>query len=184
MKDRIVQVEQGLLRGMFGSDPRVKVFRGVPYAKPPVGNLRWHSPVEAEPWEGILNCYEYGQISIQSVPGGDPNEFWTRELHPCGPEFKMGEDCLYLNIYTPAKTGEEKLPVFCYIHGGGYQGGYAFEQEFDWEHLAARGVVVVGITYRLGLFGFLAHPELSAEAPDAPKGNYGVEDQCFALKWV
>ncbi|MBQ6679613.1 MAG: carboxylesterase family protein [Lachnospiraceae bacterium] len=184
MKDRIVQVEQGLLRGMFGSDPRVKVFRGVPYAKPPVGDLRWHSPVEAEPWEGIRNCYEYGQISIQSVPGGDPNEFWTRELHPCGPEFKMGEDCLYLNIYTPAKTGEEKLPVFCYIHGGGYQGGYAFEQEFDWEHLAARGVVVVGITYRLGLFGFLAHPELSAEAPDAPKGNYGVEDQCFALKWV
>ena len=72
MKDRIVQVEQGLLRGMFGSDPRVKVFRGVPYAKPPVGDLRWHSPVEAEPWEGILNCYEYGQISIQSVPGGDP----------------------------------------------------------------------------------------------------------------
>ena len=184
MKDRIVRVEQGLLQGMFGSDPRIKVFRGVPYASPPVGEKRWRSPSPAESWEGIRPSYEYGPISLQGTPGADPNDFWTRELHPAGPEFKMSEDCLYLNIYTPAKTGEEKYPVFCYIHGGGYQGGYPFEQEFDWEHIAAKGIVVVGITYRLGVFGFLAHPLLSAESPAAPKGNYGVEDQLFALKWV
>jgi len=184
MKDRVVKVQQGYLRGIFGADPRVKVFRGVPYAKPPVGDLRWRSPQPAESWEGVRDCSQYGPIAMQDVPGGDPKDFWTRELHPCGPEYPMSEDCLYLNVYTPAKTGDEALPVLFYIHGGGLQGGYPYEQEFDWEHIAARGLVVVTPQYRLGMFGFLTHPEISAEDPDGPKGNYGLQDQTAALRWV
>ncbi len=184
MKDRIVRTEQGKVRGIFGSDPRVKVFRGIPYAKPPIGDLRWKSPVPCEAWEGIRDCSTYGPIAMQDVPGSDPNDFWTRELHPCGPEFEMSEDCLYLNVYTPSRTGDEGLPVFVYIHGGGLQGGYPFEQEFDWEHIAARGIVVVTMAYRLGIFGFFTHPDLSRENPDGPKGNYGLQDQTLALHWV
>ena len=184
MKDRIVKVEEGLLQGSFGWDPRVKVFKGVPYAAPPVGELRFRVPQPVTPWEGVRDAREYGPMSVQAAPGENPEDFWSRELHPAGPEFPMSEDCLYLNIFTPAKTGEEKYPVFCYIHGGGYQGGYPHEQEFDWERVAANGVVVAAITYRLGVLGFLAHPELSAEHPDEPKGNYGVMDQLAALKWI
>ena len=184
MKNRIVKVEEGYLQGTFGWDPRVKVFKGVPYAAPPVGALRWRAPQPMTPWEGIRDAREYGPMSVQEVPGGNPDDFWSRELHPAGPEFQMSEDCLYLNIFTPAKTGDEKLPVFCYIHGGGYRGGYPYEQEFDWERFAAKGVVVAAITYRLGVMGFFCHPELSAEHPDEPKGNYGLQDQLAALKWV
>lgn len=96
----------------------------------------------------------------------------------------MSEDCLYLNVFTPAKCADEKLPVLFYIHGGGYQGGYPYEVEFDWEHMARKGIVVVAVTYRLGVFGFMAHPELSAESLDSPKGNYGIEDQLCALGWT
>jgi len=181
---RIVRVEEGVLRGLFGYDPRITVFKGVPYAAPPIGKNRWRSPQPVEHWEGVRECYEYGPMSVQSVPGADPNEFWTRELHPCGPEFDMEEDCLYVNIFSPAKTPDEKLPVFFYIHGGGYRGGYPFEQEFDWERFAAKGVVVVTVAYRLGVMGFFAHPELSAENPDAPKGNFGIEDQFAAIRWT
>ena len=184
MKDRIVKVEEGYLQGTFGWDPRVKVFKGVPYAAPPVGELRWRAPQPMTPWEGVRDAREYGPMAVQEVPGGNPDDFWGRELHPAGPEFKMSEDCLYVNIFTPAKTGDEKFPVFCYIHGGGYRGGYPYEQEFDWERVAANGVVVAAITYRLGVIGFLAHPELSAEHPDEPKGNYGLQDQLAALKWI
>ena len=184
MKDRRVCIESGLLQGIFGYDPRITVFKGVPYAKPPVGELRWRAPQPVEPWEGVRMACEYGPMSVQDVPGLDPNEFWTKELHPAGPEFEMSEDCLYLNVFTPAKKGNEKLPVLVYIHGGGLMGGYPYEIEFDWEHMARKGIVVVTVAYRLGLLGFFSHPELSEEAPDDPKGAYGYLDQLAAIQWT
>ncbi len=184
MIKRRVTIESGELQGIFGYDPRITVFKGVPYAKPPVGELRWRAPQPVEPWEGVRLAAEYGPMSVQNVPGLDPNEFWTKELHPAGPEFEMSEDCLYLNIFTPAKNDDEKLPVLFYIHGGGYQGGYPYEIEFDWEHMARKGIVVVTVQYRLGLLGFLAHPMLSAEHPEEPKGNYGLLDQAAAIAWT
>jgi len=179
-----VKIDSGELQGIFGYDPRITVFKGVPYAKPPVGELRWRAPQPVEPWEGVRVCSEYGPISMQKVPGGDPNEFWTKELHPAGPEFEMGEDCLYLNVFTPARNGDEKLPVLVYIHGGGLTGGYPYEIEFDWEHMARKGIVVVTVAYRLGMLGFLSHPWLSAESPDDPVGCYGYLDQLEAIKWT
>lgn len=179
-----VHVESGILQGIHGWDPRVAVFRGVPYAAPPVGELRWRAPVPPKAWEGVRKADQYGPIACQPVPGSNPQEFWTKEIHPTGTEFEMSEDCLYLNVYTTARTGEEKLPVLIYIHGGGFKGGYPYEVEFDWEHMAKKGIVVVSIAYRLGVLGFLAHPWLSAEAPEEPKGNYGTMDQLAALRWV
>ena len=184
MENLQVTVESGKLQGVHGWDPRVAVFRGIPYAAPPIGELRWRTPLPAVPWEGVRKADQYGPIACQPVPGSNPEEFWTREIHPTGMEFEMSEDCLYLNVYTTARTGEEKLPVLIYIHGGGFKGGYPYEVEFDWEHMAKKGIVVVSIAYRLGVLGFLAHPWLSAEAPEDPKGNYGTLDQLAALKWV
>lgn len=184
MKDLQVTIETGKLQGIHGWDPRVAVFKGIPYAAAPVGKLRWKSPQPAEKWEGVRMADRYAPIAMQGVPGSNPDEFWTHEMHPTGPEFAMSEDCLYLNVYTPARTGEEKLPVLMYIHGGGFRGGYPFEIEFDWEHMALKGIVVVSISYRLGVLGYLVHPWLTEEAPDAPKGNYGIEDQLAALKWI
>lgn len=184
MKERMVEIESGALQGIFGYDPRITVFKGVPYAAPPVGKLRWRAPQPAEKWEGVRPAAEYGPMAMQSTPGLDPNDFWTKELHPAGPEFRRSEDCLYLNVFTPAKRGNEKLPVLVYIHGGGLTGGYPYEIEFDWEHMARKGIVVVAIAYRLGVFGFLSHPWLQEEHPEEPMGCYGHLDQLAALQWV
>ena len=184
MEKRRVTVESGELQGCFGYDPRITVFKGIPYAAPPIGDLRWRAPQPVEKWDGVRIADNYGPMSIQDVPGLDPKEFWTKELHPSGPEFEMSEDCLYLNVFTPAKIGNEKLPVLVYIHGGGLMGGYPYEIEFDWEHVARKGIVVVAVAYRLGVLGFLSHPWLSAEHPDEPKGNYGYLDQLAAIKWT
>ena len=184
MKERMVEVESGRLQGIFGYDPRITVFKGVPYAAPPVGKLRWRAPQPVEKWEGVRLCAEYGPMAMQDTPGADPDDFWTKELHPAGPEFSMSEDCLYLNVFTPAKTGDEHLPVLVYIHGGGLMGGYPYEIEFDWEHMARKGIVVVAIAYRLGVFGFLSHPWIMEENPDEPVGCYGHLDQMAAIQWV
>jgi len=182
---RTVQTESGWIKGLVGKDPRVTVFRGVPYAKPPVGELRWKAPQKAEPWEGVRNCYEYGPMPMMRFHPGLDDAFYTKELHPTSAEYDMSEDCLYLNIFSPAETTQDNLPVFCYIHGGGLQDGYNYEVEFDGERLARRGVIVVMVSYRLGLFGFLAHPELTAETPDGEVvSNFGLQDQSFALHWV
>ncbi|MCR4588543.1 MAG: carboxylesterase family protein [Lachnospiraceae bacterium] len=184
MENFIVKTENGLVQGVHGYDPRVVAFKGIPYAAPPVGKLRWRVPQPCENWEGIRMADKYPAVAGQEQPGIDPNSFWTKEMHPAGTELKVSEDCLYLNVFTPARKADEKLPVLFYIHGGGYRGGYPHEVEFDWEHMAAKGVVVVAIAYRLGILGFLANPMLSAEAPEEAKGNYGLMDQLAALKWV
>jgi len=182
---RQVKVKNGELKGLVGKDPRITVFRGVPYAQPPVGDLRWKAPVPAQDWEGVKKCYEYGDMPMMRVHPGTDDSFYKRELHPTSAEYGMSEDCLYLNIFSPAETVDDNLPVFCYIHGGGLQDGYNYEVEFDGERVARRGVIVVMISYRLGVFGFLAHPEITAETKeDEVISNFGMQDQSLALHWV
>jgi para-nitrobenzyl esterase len=181
---RRAKTESGIVEGIACGDPRVTIFKGVPYAAPPVGELRWKSPQDAPKWEGIRRADVFPSMAFQTQPGSDINEFWTRELNPCATEYPMSEDCLYLNIWTPAKTEADNLPVYLWIHGGGLQTGYPYEMEFDGERVARRDVIFISVGYRLNVFGFLAHPELTAENPGGCHGNYGLEDIVFALGWI
>jgi para-nitrobenzyl esterase len=170
-----VRVEQGLLAGIAGTAPEVRVFKGVPFAAAPVRDLRWRPPQPAPKWTGTRNAADFSAICMQKRPnaagiGAEPRP--------------MGEDCLYLNIYTAAKTASDKLPVMVWIHGGALTAGAASVGAYDGEQLARKGVVVVTINYRLGVFGFFAHPELSKESERAASGNYGLLDQIAALQWV
>lgn len=179
---RKVKTENGWVQGIPAADPRITSFKGVPYAKPPVGDLRWRAPQKADDWEGVLPCKEFAPISMQTPPGLDPNNIYTKEWN-VDPEIPMSEDCLYLNIWTPARTGNENFPVFVWYFGGGLMEGNTAEMEFDGERIARRGIVVVTVNYRVNTFGFLCHPEITAEAPDAP-ANFGLLDQQFATRWV
>ena len=171
----------GRVRGIASADPRVTVFRGIPFAAPPVGENRWRAPQPCAPWEGVLDASRFGPISVQDTPGLG-TDIYCREWH-VDPDIPMGEDCLYLNIWTPAKRADEKLPVFVWYFGGALQWGYPSEMEFDGERLARRGIVVVSVNYRLNVFGFLTHPEISREAPKAP-ANFGLLDQQAGLRWT
>ena len=175
------RVENGLLRGIPGADPRVMVYRGVPFAAPPVGENRWRAPQPAKDWEGVRDCARFAPISMQVKPGSQRN-IYEREWNP-DQEIEMDEDCLYLNVWTPAKTADEKLPVFVWFFGGGLQEGNTTEMEFNGEFIARHGIVVVSVNYRLNVFGFLAHPEITKEAPDFPC-NFGNLDQRYGLLWV
>jgi len=179
---RIVKTENGLVQGIPAADPRITAFKGIPFAAPPVGNLRWRAPRPARDWEGVFKACEFAPISMQLKPGLDPNNIYAREWN-IDPEIPMSEDCLYLNVWTPAKSADEKLPVFVWYFGGGLQVGNTAEMEFDGERIARRGIVVVTVNYRVNVFGFLAHPELTAEAPEAPT-NFGHLDQQFGTRWV
>jgi para-nitrobenzyl esterase len=153
----------------------VHIFRGIPFAQPPVGDLRWKPPVPAEGWKGVRQAVTFGSRCTQHPVFGDMN-------FPNG----MSEDCLYLNVWTPAGTGksEAALPVLLYFYGGGFVAGDSSEPRYDGESLAKRGIVFVSANYRLGLFGFLAHPDLTKESPHHASGNYGLLDQAAALQWV
>jgi len=179
---RVVKVENGLVQGLPAADPRITSFKGIPFAAPPVGDLRWRAPQPAKNWDGVLKAYEFAPISMQAKPGLDPDNIYSREWN-VDPEIPMSEDCLYLNVWTPAKSAGEKLPVFVWYFGGGLQVGNTAEMEFDGERIARRGIVVVTVNYRVNVFGFLAHPELTREAPDAP-ANFGHLDQQFGTRWV
>jgi para-nitrobenzyl esterase len=170
MASAAVKVEQGLLEGKVEDD--LTVYRGIPYAAPPVGNLRWRAPKPAVNWTGVRQADKYAPYCMQKF-FGPPYERST-----------MSEDCLYLNVWTPAKTPKEKIPVLVWIHGGGFAAGANSEPLFDGDVLAKKGVVLVNIDYRLGILGFLAHPELSAESPNHVSGNYGLLDMIAALKWI
>lgn len=177
---REVNVEGGRIRGIMGNNPIYTVFKGIPYAAPPVGALRWKAPQPVIAWEGTKVCYEYGPIAEQTIRYGE--DLYGREFFQNIDT--RGEDCLYLNVWTPAKSKDEKLPVLFWIHGGGYFGGAGTEPEFDGEAYCRRGVILVTINYRLGAIGFLAHPELSDENEHGVSGNYGTLDQIAAFHWV
>ncbi|HVO74671.1 MAG TPA: carboxylesterase family protein [Ignavibacteriaceae bacterium] len=161
-----VKVEQGLLQGT--SENGLSVYRGIPFAAPPVGELRWRAPQPPANWEGVRQAFNF-------APG--PIQGWA-------PPAGKSEDCLYLNIWTPAKTANEKIPVLVWIYGGGFNGGSTSEFMYTGEKLAKKGVVLVSIAYRVGQLGFLAHPELSAENPNHVSGNYGLLDMIAGLKWI
>lgn len=181
---RQVKVEEGIVQGLPAADPRITAFKGIPFAAPPVGKLRWAPPQPAAKWEGVRECYKFSAVPVQ--PGATPtppdDDLYGKEW--CvDTELEYNEDCLYLNVWTPARRADEKLPVYFWIFGGGWQVGNASEMEFDGERIARRGIVVVTINYRVNLFGFTCHKEITAEYPDAP-ANFGLQDQQFALKWV
>ena len=170
-----VTVTGGSIEGTTGTDPAVRVFRGVPYAAPPVGALRWRSPQPVVPWTGVRRAEAWGTRCMQAPMFGMP--FVSREK-------EMGEDCLYLNVWSAARSAGEKRPVLIVLHGGGFAAGSSSEARTDGEWFARQGIVVVAPNYRLGVFGFLAHPELSGESKGKGSGNYGLLDQVAALEWV
>ena len=176
------RVENGVVRGLPAADPRITSFKGIPFAAPPVGENRWRAPQPAQDWDGVLEAYDFAPAAMQVRQKPDVNNIYSREWH-VDPNLRMDEDCLYLNIWTPARSPDEKLPVYVWYFGGGLQVGYPSEMEFDGERIARRGVVVVTINYRLNVFGFLCHPEITAESPEAP-ANFGHLDQKAATEWV
>lgn len=169
----VVEAPAGAVRGE--SLDGVDVFRGIPYAEPPVGHMRWRAPVAAARWEGVRDATRFGPACHQ--PPSRPGSIYA----PPRP-FTMSEDCLSLNVWTPA--GAAGAPVFVWIHGGSLTGGSGSEDMYDGARMAGEGVVAVTINYRLGVLGYLAHPELSAESPDGVSGNYGLLDQIEALRWI
>lgn len=179
---KVVKTENGLVRGIPAADPRVISFKGIPFAAPPTGDLRWRAPQPAADWDGVRDCLEFAPISMQSIPGLDETNIYTREWN-VDPSIPMNEDCLYLNVWTPAVSTEDKLPVYVWYFGGGLQWGNPAEMEFDGERLARRGIVVVTVNYRLNVFGFLTHPQLWEENPEAP-ANFGNLDQQYGLFWT
>ena len=160
-------VETGDVEGIL--DGNVAVYKAIPFAAAPVGDLRWKAPQPAQPWEGVLKAED-----VAKWPPQPEKSYVTYD--------KMSEDCLYLSVVTPAKTVNDGLPVMVYIHGGGFQTEH-YGGEL-WQSLARRGVITVSIEYRAGALGFLAHTELAKESPDGHSGNYGILDQIFALQWI
>ena len=171
--DLQVRIDSGILEGLDGSRPGVRVFEGIPFAAPPVGDLRWREPRPVAPWDGVRKATEFGPRAMQ---GAIFSDMIFRDTGP-------SEDCLYLNVWTPAASAQDRLPVMVWIYGGGLQAGSTSEPRQDGGDLTRKGVVVVSMNYRLGVFGFLAHPELSRESGHG-SGNYGLMDQVAALKWV
>ena len=168
----VVKAPAGAVRGV--TQDGLEVFKGIPYAAPPVGPLRWKPPAAPASWSGVRDALDFGPSCLQPKPR--PGSIYASPLKA------FSEDCLSLNVWTPAKAA--KAPVLVWIHGGSLIGGSSAEGLYDGAALARRGVVVVSINYRLGVLGYLAHPELSAESPDHVSGNYGLLDQIAALKWV
>ncbi len=174
-----VNTKAGILEGIRHDE--YTVFLGIPYAKPPVGALRWCPPQPAESWEGVRKAVHFPTRSMQEVHE-DP--FYDKEFYDeASYQTPVSEDSLYLNVWTPAKAADEKLPVAFWIHGGAFMGGFGHEKEFDGAAFCRRGVILVTINYRLGAMGFLAHPWLSKEQGGV-SGNYGILDQIAALRWV
>jgi para-nitrobenzyl esterase len=161
-----VKVEEGILQGT--SEDGLTVYRGIPFAAPPVGDLRWRAPQPAAKWEGVRQATKFGPSPIQGS-GSGPH---------------MSEDCLYLNVWTPAKSASDAIPVFVWIYGGGFNFGSTSDPMYNGANLAKKGVVLVGIAYRVGQLGFLADSELSAESQHHVSGNYGILDMIAGLKWV
>jgi len=174
-----VRIESGLISGVQDKTSTVVEFKGIPFAAPPTGDLRWKAPQPVRPWEGVKKCDAFGASPMQAKPV--PFVVYTSEF--LIPEQPISEDCLYLNVWTKAHRGEKK-PVFVWIYGGGFTSGGTAVPIYDGGAMAKKGIIFVSVNYRVGVFGFLAHPDLTKESPDNASGNYGLLDQIAALKWV
>jgi para-nitrobenzyl esterase len=176
-----VQLDTGLISGVQGRHADVRVFKGIPFAAPPVGDLRWREPQPPAHWPEVRKCDCFGPIPMQlPVPKGT---FYQQEYFQ-DEQPGVSEDCLYLNVWTAAASAKERRPVMVWIYGGGMTRGYGSEPCFDGEAFARRGVVLLTFNYRLGIFGLFAHPELSRESAHHVSGNYAELDQIAALQWV
>src|SRR5664279_531226 len=167
----LVSLEGGKVEGVVENN--ITIFKGIPFAQPPVGDLRWKAPQPVKTWDGVLKADTFAPASPQmklNYPGFTPPP--------------TSENCLYLNVWTPAKSSGERLPVMVWIYGGGFAMGATSAPAYSGEQLADHGVIVVSIAYRVGPLGFMAHPELTAEASNKVSGNYGLLDQIEGLKWV
>jgi len=169
-----VTIENGIIEGNYDTKTGIQTYFGIPFAQPPVGALRWKAPQLVISWPGVKETKKFGPRPMQTNVFGDMNSRSDG----------VSEDCLYLNVWTPAKRNTKDLPVLVYFYGGGNVAGDASEPRYDGEAMAKKGIVVVTCNYRLNIFGFFAHPELSAEAPYKASGNYGMLDQVAALQWV
>ncbi|MFL5742382.1 MAG: carboxylesterase/lipase family protein [Flavisolibacter sp.] len=168
-----VKTASGIVEGVQEKSG-IRSFKGIPYAAPPLGNLRWAEPQPAASWNGVLRADHFGPRAMQ------PPIFSDMVFRSDG----MSEDCLYLNVWAPAKKGNGLLPVLVYFYGGGFIAGDGSEPRYDGESMAQKGIVALTVNYRLGLFGLFAHPELTKESPHHASGNYGLMDQSAALQWV
>jgi para-nitrobenzyl esterase len=168
-----VQTANGMVEGV-PEKSGIRSFKGIPYAAPPVGGLRWREPQPVKNWTGVLKADHFGPRAMQTAIFGDMN------FRSDG----MSENCLYLNVWTPSNRGKDLLPVLVYFYGGGFVAGDGSEPRYDGESMAQKGIVALTVNYRLGMFGFFSHPELTKESPHHASGNYGLLDQAAALKWV
>lgn len=169
-----VRTASGVVEGRGVQPSGVRIFLGIPFAQPPTGDLRWREPQPLQKWKFVRQATDFGPRCMQARIFDDMR-FRSNE---------MSEDCLYLNVWTPAKSNRERLPVLVYFYGGGFVTGDSSEPRYDGESMAAKGIVVVTVNYRLGVFGFLAHPDLTHESAHKASGNYGLLDQNAALRWV
>jgi para-nitrobenzyl esterase len=174
----VVNTENGKISGYKNGD--INIFKGIPFAAPPVGELRWKAPAPVKNWTGVLKCDKFSASPMQRIPV--PFMMWTEEF--ITPPENLSEDCLYLNVWTPAKSAKDNLPVFVWIYGGGFSSGSAACAVYDGEEMSKKGIIFVSINYRVGVLGFMAHPGLSSESPNKVSGNYGLLDQIAALVWI
>ncbi|SFQ45134.1 carboxylesterase/lipase family protein [Parafilimonas terrae] len=174
----VVQTQAGSVSGIVQND--INIFKGIPFAAPPVGELRWKAPQPVQPWTGVRNCDTFSASPMQASPA--PFSMWSEEF--LIRKAPISEDCLYLNVWTSSTSTDKKLPVLVWIYGGGFVSGGSNVPIYDGEAMAKQGIVFVSINYRVGIFGFFAHPELTKEAPYHASGNYGILDQVAALQWV
>jgi len=175
-----VDTRSGKVSGRLTADRTIASFKGIPFAAPPIGELRWKAPQPVAAWTGVRECIALGASPMQGKPA--PFSMWSREF--LIPEEPIGEDCLYLNVWTGAKAGGAKLPVLVWIYGGGFSSGGSGCPIYDGEAMARKGIVFVSFNYRVGIFGFFAHPALTQESDRHASGNYGLMDQIAALRWV
>ena len=174
-----ITLDSGKVRGLLlGEKKDIESYKGIPYAAPPIGDLRWKAPQPPAKWEGVRDAFTFGAACPQRVPA------MMKAIPQMAINAPYNEDCLFVNVWTPTERTDKKLPVLYWIHGGGYTMGAASQPAYDGEKLARLGCVVVSINYRLGPFGFLAHPALSKESDRNVSGNYGLLDQIEGLQWV
>ncbi len=187
---KLAKTKYGIYQSVV-SNAGFALFRGIPYAKAPVNDLRWKPPVQPECFEGIRVCDRYGDAcaqfdrwdkAIDDITDDSGHSYIMIDNYPYPP--KMSEDCLYLNIYTPAVTDKDNLPVMIYIHGGGLQQWYGSDYEYCGDNFCRQNVILVSINYRLNVFGYFCHPQLAEESEHNSSGNYGLMDQIMAIKWV
>jgi len=170
-----VNTANGMLETTKPPQDGVRSFKGIPFAQPPVGDLRWRAPQPVKNWQGVRKADDFGPRCMQHT--GPNADYWFRSNG-------MSEDCLYLNVWTPANSNNERLPVLVYVFGGGFQNGDGSEPRYDGESMARKGMVAVSLNYRTNIFGFFSHPELTKESGHYASGNYGLLDQVAAIEWV